>query len=97
MTELRDIKHTIQLHTNSGAPACPACGDHLRVSQGMPMSEAINHLLRHGYELLHVGAERDSDPDTGKSIHHTVAILGSTTSQPETQKPEIYVGGKKIS
>jgi hypothetical protein len=30
---------------------------------------------KHGYKLLHVGGENDQDNE-GKSIQHTVAVLG---------------------
>jgi len=39
------------------------------------IDERINHLLKHGYKLLHVGQETTTDPD-GKPWHTTVAILG---------------------
>jgi len=39
------------------------------------IDERINHLLNHGYKLLHVGQETITDSD-GKPWHTTVAILG---------------------
>ena len=42
---------------------------------GNTIDGAINHVLAHGWRLLHVGAEWGEDSD-GKSISHTVAILG---------------------
>lgn len=78
MADMRDIKTTFQLHTNSGPYACPICDHRLLVEPGMPVDFGINHMLSHGYELLHVGSEWASDTE-GKTIHHTVAILGKTS------------------
>ena len=41
--------------------------------------DAINHVLAHGWQLLHVGAEFGQDEE-GKSVSHTVAILGKPVS-----------------
>ena len=73
------IHKTFQIHTNTGMGACPECGESFGAGgfTGNPIDGAINHVLAHGWLLLHVGAEWGEDQD-GKSISHTVAILGKT-------------------
>jgi hypothetical protein len=92
MTYPRDIKHVVELHTNEGPNTCPICDKDFRIEPGSKMDDAINHLIEHGYELLHVGAERDDDPHTGHSIHHTVAILGTTKEVKTKAKPVVKIG-----
>jgi hypothetical protein len=70
-----DIRHVVQIHTNSGAHSCEVCGEQLTSFAGGSIAPAINHYLSHEYVLLHVGGEWGDDQD-GKSIQHTVAILG---------------------
>ena len=82
MPELADIRETFEIHTNISPVTCPVCEEHL--SEGASMTGekidgAINHVLAHGWRLLHVGAEWGEDSD-GKSISHTVAILGKPVS-----------------
>ena len=75
MKKLGEITTTFQIHSNSAPHSCPECREHLRVEPGMRIEEAINHLLTHGYQLLHIGSEWSED-SSGKSISHTVAVLG---------------------
>ena len=79
MPELADIRETFEIHTCFSPVTCPVCGERLSNEQ---IDGAINHVLTHGWRLLHVGAEWGEDSD-GKSISHTVAILG-TEVDPET-------------
>ena len=72
------IRKTFEIHTNISPVICPVCDQTLRsFAPGETIHEAINHVLDHGWFLLHVGAEWARDED-GKSISHTVAILGQT-------------------
>ena len=73
--ELRDIKHTVQIHTNTSGVNCEVCRKSLSWGPGTPIADAINHYLAHDYVLLHVGSEWGPDMD-GKSVSYTVAILG---------------------
>jgi len=59
----QDIKKTLEIHTNI-------------TRSGERIDGAINHMLEHGWRLLHVGSEWSEDRE-GKTIHHTVAILGT--------------------
>jgi hypothetical protein len=52
------------------------CGIDLSADLGGKIDKAINHLLEHGWLLLHVGSEWARD-ENGRSISHTVAILGT--------------------
>lgn len=72
---MQDIIRTFELHTNIGPAICPDCGVHLNIHDDT-IDRAINHVLDHGWRLLHIGAERGSDVN-GDSVHHTVAILGT--------------------
>ena len=75
MPKLADIRETFEIHTNFSPVTCPVCGEDIR-DRGEIIDGAINHVLAHsGWRLLHVGAEWAADRD-GKSISHTVAILG---------------------
>lgn len=78
MTDVTEIRHTVQIHTNSTAAACQLCGEPLYKGRGAPIAPAVNHMLDHGYRILHIGGEWARDGE-GKSIQHTVAILGTTT------------------
>lgn len=71
---MQDIRKTFEIHTNIGPAICPVCRLDLRIHEDT-IDTAINHVLDHGWRLLHVGSERGSDED-GKSVSHTVAILG---------------------
>ena len=72
---MEDIRETFEIHTNISPATCPACQEDLGGGSGNKIDDAINHVLRHGWRLLYVGAEWSEDQD-GKSISHTVAILG---------------------
>ena len=78
MPELADIRETLEIHTCFSPVRCPVCGDYIRNS-GEQIDGAINHVLQHGWRLLHVGSEWGEDEE-GKSISHTVAILGKPVS-----------------
>jgi len=68
------IKHTVYISSNIGK-RCEHCNYHI----GAPdkdVVDGINHYIdNHGYKLLHVGQEWSED-NQGKTIHHTVAIVG---------------------
>ena len=72
---MHDIRRTFEIHTNIGPTICPVCRANIDI-RGDTIDGAINHVLDHGWQLLHVGSERGDDED-GKSISHTVAILGT--------------------
>ena len=78
MPNLADIRETFEIHTNFSPTTCPVCEGDIR-GRGEQIDDAINHLLTHGWRLLHVGAEWDQD-ETGESCSHTVAILGKPVS-----------------
>jgi hypothetical protein len=74
---MEDIRETFEIHTNIGPVVCPTCQESLS-DVGLSsdrIDRAINHLLGHGWRLLHVGSEWGRD-EQGKSISHTVAFLG---------------------
>ena len=71
---MQDIIKTFEIHTNIYPTICPECGEILDI-RGDTIDHAINHVLGHGWRLLHVGSERGDDAD-GRSVSHTVAILG---------------------
>lgn len=77
MPDLTRIRHTVQIHSNGSGTRCNICGERLH-ERGGPVAPGINHMLDHGYRLLHVGVESGQDA-MGNTVHHTVAILGSTT------------------
>jgi hypothetical protein len=66
---LRSTRIQATLGVRSAAPI-------LSIDAGHRVDAAINHMLDHGWSLLHVGSEWDRDQQ-GKSISHTVAILGT--------------------
>ncbi len=70
---MTDTKKVIELRSDHHA-SCPECGGpqtHMDAS----MEEKINHVLSHGYKILHIGQET-SRADTGDLWQTTVAILG---------------------
>jgi hypothetical protein len=70
---MQDTKKIVHVRTNI-TRGCPECGG--ASIGGDDFEKSVNHLIQdHGYKLLHVGSERDDDQE-GKSIHHTVAVLG---------------------
>ena len=80
MPNLANIRKTFEIHTNIGPVICPVCPDKLSTTgTGNRIDGAINHVLQHGWRLLHVGSEWGEDED-GKSVSHTVAILGKPVS-----------------
>ena len=78
MPELADIRETFGINSNFFSVKCPVCGQNI-YDHGEHIHDAINHVLTHGWQLLHVGAEFDQDEE-GKSVSHTVAILGKVAS-----------------
>jgi hypothetical protein len=66
------IQHVVHISTNIGT-GCEQCGEPIGLEH---FAESINHYIkRHGYKLLHVGAETTDDYE-GKPWHITVAVLG---------------------
>ena len=67
----KGIKHVVHISTNSlGA------SKHCQERIGSDFAESVNHYVqKHGYKVLHVGAEWSADMD-GKSCHHTIAVVG---------------------
>ena len=66
-----DSTHRVLRVRSNGLQGCPHCPDHPSVDLG----DQINHYLKHGYELLHVGSET-TRADDGSLWHTTVATLG---------------------
>ncbi|MCY4497232.1 MAG: hypothetical protein OXC14_08100 [Rhodospirillaceae bacterium] len=71
---MQDIIKTFELHTNICPTVCPECGEVLDIRDDT-IDHAINHVLGHGWKLLHVGSEQGDD-EYGRFFSHTVAILG---------------------
>ena len=66
------IEHIVHISTNIST-GCKLCSFSIRNDN---FAENVNHFInQHGYKLLHIGAEADVN-DEGKTIHHTVAVLG---------------------
>ena len=78
MPELADIRETFEINSNFFSVKYPVCGQNI-YDHGELIHDAINHVLTHGWQLLHVGAEFGQDEE-GKSVSHTVAILGKPVS-----------------
>lgn len=73
---MQDFRRVFEIHTNAGDGPCPECSATLSFDAGSRIDSAINHVLDHGWSLLHVGSEWARD-EHGASISHTVAILGT--------------------
>lgn len=75
---MKEIKKTFEIYTNISPTVCPVCRQSLdRVGfSGDKIDAAINHILDHGWRLLHIGSEWGRDSE-GKSVHHTVVFLGA--------------------
>ena len=67
------VAHVVYLSSNTGGGGCPHCED------GPPYDSdvgvGINHLIKHGYKVLHVGQE-SSWSHEGQLWSSTVAVLG---------------------
>ena len=79
MPDLADIRETFEIRTRSGWATCPVCQEVLDLAIGHVIDEAINHVLQHGWRLLHIGSEWDEDSG-GELFSQTVAILGKPVS-----------------
>jgi hypothetical protein len=67
-----DFKHIVHISTNI-TTSCEHCSTPIASEN---LADNVNHYMdKHGYKLLHVGGENDQDNE-GKSIQHTVAVLG---------------------
>ncbi len=56
---------------------CPVCGSkeiHVQAGANPTMEKKINHVLSHGYKVLHIGQE--TVEVDGKPWQETVAFLG---------------------
>lgn len=68
-----DVNEVIYISTLT-ARSCPVC--RRQTIGGEDWEESVNHVLKvHGWKLIHVGADWADDRD-GKTISHTVAVLG---------------------
>ena len=74
---MENIKQIIQVHSESTAP-CPDCNDgpDLGTKSDAWLDIQVNHLLGHGYKILHTGQETTSDPD-GNPWQRTTVVLGA--------------------
>jgi hypothetical protein len=71
-TKIRDVKEIVEV-SSSFWKTCKYCSA-LKLSEDS-IEAQVNHYLRHGLKLLHVGME-SSRTDDGKIWHSTVAVLG---------------------
>jgi hypothetical protein len=69
---IEDTKETYKISSDVGR-RCPACSTFLDGNRDF--DDAVNHVLGHGWKLLHVGSEVGDGSD-GKPVHFTVAVLG---------------------
>jgi hypothetical protein len=67
------VQHTVQINS-SITKSCQHCGN-IGLSSEPDVAEQINHYLKHGYKVLHVGQETSRDAN-GDQWQSTVAILG---------------------
>jgi len=68
---LKDIKRVVHIDSET-RDACPVCDVGVQAS----FEESVNHLLGHGYQLLHIGQESARN-EAGDRWQRTVAVLGS--------------------
>jgi hypothetical protein len=69
---LEKVKEVVQV-SSSFWKCCKYCSS-LKLSEDS-VDEQINHYLRHGLKLLHVGTESSRSPE-GEIWQSTVALLG---------------------
>ena len=67
-----DVSQVIHIRSNEGR-GCPFCKKHHL--DGDAFDAAINHVLSHGFSLLHVGSETIGNKDEGIFLI-SVATLG---------------------
>ena len=70
-------KNVIELRSGTFR-VCPVCGStdtHLQAGGKPSMEKKINHVLAHGYKVLHIGQET-VDGLNGEPWQETVAFLG---------------------
>jgi hypothetical protein len=70
---MENISEVAQVYSDIEAP-CPMCRD-FSSSGSDYFAEHVNHLLSHGYRLLHVGQDTTWSND-GAPIQRTTAVLG---------------------
>ncbi len=70
--KLEKVKEVVQVNS-SFWKCCKYCSA-LKLSEDS-VEEQINHYLRHGLKLLHVGTESSRSPE-GEVWQSTVAVLG---------------------
>lgn len=66
-----DVGHVIEI-TSDTERSCRVCG-RSTTDGGLdePLAATINHYLKHGYQLVHIGQETTADGDL-----RTVALVG---------------------
>jgi hypothetical protein len=72
--KLQDMKEVVQV-SSSYWKCCKYCNA-LKMSEDT-VEEQINHYLRHGLKLLHIGSESSRTPE-GQLWQSTVAVLGKS-------------------
>jgi phosphosulfolactate synthase (CoM biosynthesis protein A) len=70
--KLQHVKEVV--HVSSSFWKCCKYCSALKLSEDS-VEEQVNHYLRHGLKLLHIGTE-SSRTDEGAIWHSTVAVLG---------------------
>ena len=68
----QDVKEVVEV-SSSFWKTCKYCAD-LKLSEDS-IEEQVNHYLRHGLKLLHVGTQSSRTPE-GEIWQSTVAVLG---------------------
>ena len=73
-----NVKRVVEIRSEVTGGVCPHCGRVYTEDQpglGSELEKRINHLLGHGFKILHVGQETGTDYK-GDPYQATVAILG---------------------
>jgi hypothetical protein len=76
MTTLKNIKEVVEINSNIFS-SCKYCTENIFATDpgDSRIADRINHYLRHGFKILHIGSQTNDGPD-GKPWHSTVAVLG---------------------
>ncbi len=71
---MNNVKQVVRV-TSDSLETCGVCGNlPAALSKEIDVADSINHYLKHGYKLLHIGTE--TSKEDGGLWHSTVAVLG---------------------
>ena len=73
------VQRIEQLYSDESGP-CPTC----EKSFGVSLTQQANHLIGHGWRVLHIGQETTTDGATGDPVQRTTIVLG----EPEEKGPK---------